>query len=226
MDNCILYIRASITEWMEIKEILSNYEKDLGQILNKHKVSIFFSKATPERDKLEVIQATRDFICKYDSKYLGLSAFVSQSKYNTFRGLKERIWQQIHRRENKFLFQAGREILIKAVLQSILVFIMNVFRLPKKLCHEIIARLSSFWWKSKGGKGKLHWPNWNRLQDSKFVGGMAFWDLEKFNLAMLAKKLWRITQQPSSLVATILKEKYFKNGTLMDAQAKSQSSYT
>lgn len=40
---------------------------------------------------------------------------------------------------------------------------------------------------------------------------MGFRDLESFNLVLLSKQLWRIHNRPSSLVATILKEKYFKN---------------
>lgn len=143
-DDCILYSRASLTAWGGIQEIMAGYEKGWGQTLNKQKSSIFLSKATPKKDKLEVTQAIRGFICENYSKYLGLPTFVGWSKYNTFWGLKEKIWQRIHGWEKRFLSQAGCEILIIAVLQSISIFTMSVFQLPKKLCQEINVMMATF----------------------------------------------------------------------------------
>lgn len=55
--------------------------------------------------------------------------------------------------------------------------------------------------------------------------GMGFRDLESFNQAMLAKQFWRIITRPQSFVVLILKEKYFKLGTILDAKPKSDSSF-
>lgn len=42
---------------------------------------------------------------------------------------------------------------------------------------------------------------------------------------MLAKQLWRVISRPNTLMANILKEKYCKNGDLLDAKAKCHSSF-
>lgn len=54
---------------------------------------------------------------------------------------------------------------------------------------------------------------------------MGFRDLECFNVALLAKQGWRIIQNPDSLVAQILKEKYHPNDTFLDAPLSKKSSY-
>lgn len=46
-------------------------------------------------------------------------------------------------------------------------------------------------------------------------GGTGFHDIKVFNKALLAKQLKRIFTNPNSLVAIILKEKYFKGLDLM-----------
>lgn len=45
---------------------------------------------------------------------------------------------------------------------------------------------------------------------------MGFKELESFNMALLAKQLWRIISRPYALVAKILKDKYFNYKTAME----------
>lgn len=44
----------------------------------------------------------------------------------------------------------------------------------------------------------------------KANGGLGFRDLEKFNLAMLAKQDWKIITQPHCLFARVMKENIFQ----------------
>lgn len=59
----------------------------------------------------------------------------------------------------------------------------------------------------------------------KCIGGMGFRDLVAFNKALLAKHVWRIIYNPHSLMAQILKCKYFKNVDIMEAGVGSKPSY-
>ncbi|XP_030959407.1 uncharacterized protein LOC115981412 [Quercus lobata] len=98
------------------------------------------------------------------------------------------------------LSKAGKEVLIKAVAQSIPTYSMGVFQLPKKLCEELDAMCVKFWWGQVGEEWKIHWKSWNKLTEAKKVEGMGFQDLAPFNLAMLAKQGWRLIQQQDSLM--------------------------
>lgn len=89
---------------------------------------------------------------------------------------------------------------------------------------EISSMLANFWWSSGVEKVKMHWLNWNRLKVFKLKGDMRFWDLEAFNVAILAKQLWCVLSNPQS-VTTILKENYFKNQNVLEAKAKRNSSF-
>ncbi|GLT71411.1 hypothetical protein SLA2020_434320 [Shorea laevis] len=104
-----------------------------------------------------------------------------------------------------FLSQAGKEILIKAVIQAIPTYTMSVFQLPKSLCKELNGLMNSFYWGHKANEKKITWRSWEKMGQSKKQGGMGFRDLELFNLAMLAKQGWRLIQQPNSLMARVCK---------------------
>jgi hypothetical protein len=85
--------------------------------------------------------------------------------------------------------------------------------------------MSQFWWSSQKKEKRMSWLSWEKLGKSKHGGGMGFRELETFNLALLAKQGWRILQNPESLVASILKEKYFQDIPFLEVCAGSRPSY-
>jgi hypothetical protein len=81
--------------------------------------------------------------------------------------------------------------------------------------------MNCFWWGAQNKGSFTSWMSWNILRLSKLRGGLGLRDVEVFNLAMLAKQVWRFIQHPESLVATVMREKYFPNGSFMKASDKS-----
>ena len=73
---------------------------------------------------------------------------------------------------------------------------------------------------------KLAWIAWENICIPKADRGMGFKDLKAFNLALLAKQGWRIIQNPDSLLHRVLKAKYFKSTSFLEAQLGSNPSYT
>ena len=74
-----------------------------------------------------------------------------------FGFLNERVWNKTHGWKEKFLSKAGKEVLIKAVLQSIPTYVMSVFCLPKMLCQEITSFVRRFWWSKEGKEKGMAW---------------------------------------------------------------------
>jgi hypothetical protein len=154
-------------------------------------------------------------IQRYDT-YLGLPALVGKSRMTAFKKIKEKVWKRLQDWKIKFLSQAGKEVLLKAVIQAIPTYSMNVFLLPKSLCSEINSLMQKFWWGHQD-KEWVHWMSWSHLGISKSDGGIGYRDLRSFNKALLAKQAWRLWNIPNSLTSQIMEAKYYRGGNFLES---------
>ncbi|XP_075483774.1 putative mitochondrial protein AtMg00310 [Primulina tabacum] len=92
---------------------------------------------------------------------------------------------------------------------------MSCFKLPESICKGIKQECTKFWWNDKEGKKGMHWMSWERLCRPKFHGGMSFRNLRAFCKAWLAKQVWRVIYDPTSLLARVLKARYFKHTDIL-----------
>ncbi|XP_004298062.1 PREDICTED: uncharacterized mitochondrial protein AtMg00310-like [Fragaria vesca subsp. vesca] len=120
---------------------------------------------------------------------------------------------------------AGRETLIKAVAQAIPTFPMHCFKFPVTLCNELDAMMANFWWGQKKEDHKIHWRSWDFLGLPKDRGGMGFRNIKEFNISLLAKQVWRLHSDPTSLCARILKGIYYPHTDILSVGKESRASW-
>ncbi|XP_042954544.1 uncharacterized protein LOC122290947 [Carya illinoinensis] len=90
-DDCIIFGKASWSEWRKIMSILELYEKASGKSLNKQKTTIFFSSNVKKNVKESVLKELGARLVTSCEKYLSLPIMVGRSKYNSFRSIKDRV---------------------------------------------------------------------------------------------------------------------------------------
>ena len=135
------------------------------------------------------------------------------------------MWRTLQGWEGKLLSQAGREVLLKAVIQAIPTYTMGCFKIPIGLCNEIEMLMKRFWWAQQGDRRKVHWVKWEEMTKSKLVGGMGFRDLALFNDSLLAKQAWRLLHNKQSLFYKVFKARFFPNTSIMEASDSRMRSY-
>jgi hypothetical protein len=64
-----------------------------------------------------------------------------------------------------------------------------------------------------------------KMGRSKSIGGLGFRDLIMFNKALLTKQGWRLMQNPGSLMAQVLREKYFPHVSFLSSVVGTRPSF-
>ena len=112
-------------------------------------------------------------------KYLGLPLVIGHAKKKAFQEIKDRVWKKFQGWKEKLLSQAGREVLLKAVILAIPTYAMSVFKFLAGLCEEIRAMANRFWWGKRRAGRKIHWL---KKKKSWFVQSqMEGWGLKIYN---------------------------------------------
>ena len=62
------------------------------------------------------------------------------------------VWDKVGGWNNSGFLVAGKEVLLKAVIQVIPTHAMACFKLLKKLIKDLYRLIDDFWWGSKGEK--------------------------------------------------------------------------
>lgn len=218
-DDSFLFFQAKTEEAEYIKELLTSYERCSGQSVNFQKSGIFFS-SNVRRDKQMEIAATLGVHNEItNSKYLGLPSLVGRSKTRVFGYLKEEATKRIQRWQTRPISQAGKSVLLRTVAQAIPSYAMTCFLLPKSLCSNLEQLFNNYWWKSGTSNSQkgVNWLSWNNMSVAKSRGGLGFRNLYGFNIALLGKQIWKIMQNPDSLVTRILKARYFPDSHVLRA---------
>lgn len=158
-DDLLLFCQASQEKVQSVTDILQLYADSFGQSINFEKSSICFSSNTvgDRRETIKNMLGVKE-VDRFES-YLRLPTLLGRSKYQAFSFLKDRVWKKMQGWKGKLLSRAGKEVLIKAVAQSIPTYTMGVFLLPAKLCNELNALCARFWWGQTGEERKIHWKN-------------------------------------------------------------------
>ena len=186
-DNSLLFYKTQNKDYQEIVKLSQVYEKPFGQKIYMDKSALYSSSNTRTKVIGMIRQMLNIHTTLEEDKYLGIPIMIGRDKHRELRSIKERIKSRIHGWKTKLVSQARKAVLIQAVAQSIPIYMMSCFLLPKGFIHEINMMMSSFWWGDSDRKSKIHWKA-NSLCVSKLDRGLGFRDFEAFNLALLAKQ--------------------------------------
>ncbi|XP_062089484.1 uncharacterized protein LOC133796017 [Humulus lupulus] len=102
---------------------------------------------------------------------------------------------------------------------------MSVFILPQSIVKEVEKLCRLFLWGASGKCSKLHLASWHQVCLPKAYGGLGFRDGASWNIALLAKYVWAISEKQDLLWVKWIKVIYLKGVNFWNCVMKQDSSW-
>lgn len=224
-DDAIFFLDGTLMEAQNLSNILNCYCFASGQSINLNKSGVFLGASCPQHLKNNIAAELRVPILEKTGKYLGIPSDWGQMKKQMLDWIIARVDRKLEGWKEQLISKAGKEVLIKMVVQALPQYAMNIFKIPLSICRSIERKISAFWWRQNAQQKGIHWKSWEVLKKRKAQGGMGFKDLVEFNKAMLGKQAWRLEKTPEALWSRIFKGLYFPNGNLWTATRGARPSW-
>ncbi|XP_026383729.1 uncharacterized protein LOC113279242 [Papaver somniferum] len=143
----------------------------------------------------------------FPDKYLGVILVAGRVKTSTVWPMVEMMQRKLATWKGKLLSFQERLVLIKAVLCSIQVYNMAIYKWPSsviKACEKIIR---NFLWSGDSEIRKYKVMSWRKVCTPYSEGGLGIQRLEVINKAFLMKMMWKIENSQEDW-ALFFKAKY------------------
>ncbi|KAL9664501.1 hypothetical protein QQ045_019904 [Rhodiola kirilowii] len=217
-DDCILFVKADVDNIMKLKCVLKSYEAISGQQINYGKSELVVSNNV-NQDLARCLGSILGVkVVDSIDKYLGLPICLNGRKTAMLNFIEDRMWKRVNGWKEKLLSVAGKEVLIKSIVQAIPVYAMSCFKMPKRIFDRWHSIISSFWWNGAKGSRYMAWLDKKKLQAVKEEGGLGLRNFYLVNLALLIKQAWRIYTNPELLLSKVYKARYFKHSGILEAE--------
>ena len=145
------------------------------------------------------------------------------NKHAAWKPVIDKIQCRLASWKAKILSRAGRLTLIKSVLNSMPVYYMSMFKMPKGVASKIVSIQRRFFWggmsENRRGCTRIKWSD---IQLPKEMGGLGVGNMMHKNLILLFKWWWRFSDSNCSLWKKIIKSVHEIKGVKASSEAFSK----
>ncbi|KAL0431296.1 UNVERIFIED_CONTAM: hypothetical protein Sradi_0755600 [Sesamum radiatum] len=178
-DDILIFTRCEEQALTKLMQFLEEYKELSGQRINYSKSSFIPGKKT--NLVAHRIKSMTGFTLKnLLISYLGAPIFKGNKKKILFEPLLDRIRNRVIGWEHCLLSQGASLQLIKSVLATMPVYLLQVLNPPVGVIQRLEQLFAKFFWGSTTNQKKLHWSKWNTVcypTDEDTSQNSIFWTL-------------------------------------------------
>ncbi|KAF7832322.1 uncharacterized protein G2W53_014655 [Senna tora] len=223
-DDSMIFFKANIDSCKSITDIWKDFGMMSGLCINKDKTEVKFSPNTPRRFQKLLSEILDCRTTDRFQKYLGAKIDASGRERIQFQAIYNSLKERLQVWKGKLLSQAGRLVLIKSVLSSLSTYQLSYYRLTKSEATKCDQILAHFFWGSDRSPNRPHMINWDKVCQPLHLGGLGVKKFEDFNQALVAKQIWRICTDDSTLLSRVMKAKYGETNSVLGFKCPNSAS--
>ncbi|XP_027158364.1 uncharacterized protein LOC113759985 [Coffea eugenioides] len=206
-DDVIIFTRLARETLEAINDFFKRYQQYSGQKINVAKSGFVCSSRVSET-QVELVASILGFQRQFfPMVYLGVPISRGRCSSIAFDGILARVRARIFHWSGKLLSMGGKLILIKHVLNSMPLHLLQVLKPPKTVLVALGRLFNSFLWDKSREDKRTHWASWEKLCFPTEEGGLGVRSLEDMVKAFSHKLWWRLRQR-GSLWSDFMYSKY------------------
>lgn len=206
-DDTIIFTSGRSKSLELIMKVLSVYESNSGQLINKSKSHFIVPPHVFKRSVDRVKSITGFLQKKAPFTYLGCPLYIGRQRIIYYSDMVSKVVSRISGWQSKILSYGGRATLIKHVLQSLLVHILSAVSPPTTTLQQIQSITADFFWGWMDEKRKYHWSSRKNLSFPYEEGGIGVRMISDLCKSFQFKQWWTFRSK-RSLWGEFLKAKY------------------
>ena len=206
-DDTLIFCEPNMEFLTNIKRLLSIFQDFSGLAVNYAKTGLIVigKDAQWAEEAATTLQCSR---VELPITYLGVPLGANMNRAASWQPIIERIQNRLSSWKPSCLSRAGKLTLIRAVLNSLPVYYLSIFRMPKKVAAEINRIQTRFLWSSKKEGKFAALVKWDIVQRPKNQGGLGVGDLLVKNAALLFKWWWRYACEEGTFWRRVIQSLY------------------
>ena len=219
-DDTLIFAPKSNTCISNYFRIFDVFALISGLSLNYSK-SCFYSWNTMDHDWAKAIASSVG--CLHSTPpftYLGFPLGAQMNKCSAWKPVVKKVENRLASWKAKILSRAGKLTLIKSVLNSLPVYYMSMFKMPKAIAQKIVKLQRRFFW---GGSSadNMSCPlvKWADIELPREMGGLGVGNIMHKNLILLFKWWWRFSESDNTLWKRILQSVHVIKGVKASSEA-------
>nr|XP_025670472.1 uncharacterized protein LOC112770307 [Arachis hypogaea] len=132
-------------------------------------------------------------------RYLGISLGANLRLVKTWKPVLDKVEAKLSLWQAKSLNKAGKLVLIKSVLNSLPIYYLSLYKMPKAVAKKLISLQRRFLWSKEDGRVGLPLVRWEVVMALKKASGLGVGDAVVRNTALLFKWWWRFLKEDCPL---------------------------
>ncbi|XP_016206044.1 uncharacterized protein LOC107646370 [Arachis ipaensis] len=197
-DDTVLFYPPEEETIKNYKRLLRCFELMSGLAINFDKSSLI-----PINCDQQWVRSTCNLLgCKEATLlvcYLGIPLGANPRLIKTWNPIIDKVEEKLSLWKSKILNKAGKLVLIKAVLCSLSVYYLSLYKMPKVVAEKLISLQRRFLWSKEDGRNGMALVSWDVVQTPKKLGGLGVGNAMVRNTALLFKWWWRFSKEECPL---------------------------
>ncbi|XP_016172426.1 uncharacterized protein LOC107614807 [Arachis ipaensis] len=185
-DDIILFCPTEEETIRNYKRLLRCFELMSGLNINFEKSS-FIPVNSDQRWARKMCQLLGCKEASLPVRYLGISLGANPRLVKTWKPVIDKVEERLSLWKAKSLNKAGKLVLIKYVLNSLPVYYLSLYKLPKTVAKKLISLQRRFLWSTEDGRHGVSLVKWEVVMAPKKAGGLGVGDAVIRNAALFFK---------------------------------------